>query len=44
LVPVFYAISVLDLKIVKWDTAPAPSHSADSEVPRFRHAAAGHER
>jgi multidrug efflux pump subunit AcrB len=46
LVPVFYAICVLDLKIVKWDAVPSQRvHGGEQviEVERFSHAAAaGH--
>jgi multidrug efflux pump subunit AcrB len=39
LVPVFYAICVLDLKIVKWDKPAGSDQSIETQ--RFRHAAAG---
>jgi multidrug efflux pump subunit AcrB len=46
LVPVFYSICVLDLKIVKWEAIPAapPPHINAQliEVERFSQAAAGH--
>jgi multidrug efflux pump subunit AcrB len=44
LVPVFYAICVLDLKIVKWDHVAPALQSSDRapEVEQFRKAVAGH--
>ena len=44
LVPVFYAICVLDLKIVKWDSIAPATHSSSPavHVEHVKQAAVGH--